>query len=553
MVLLSGVKVRMTSAAAVAVLLLCSAGALDAAGEPVAKINASLTRGEAPLSVMFDALKSAPGDGEIVRYDWDFGDESPHNPRFEHGWLAAHRFERPGTYPVELTVHDSSGASAEVTVEVTVVPPAGPVYYFSSSEGDDSRTSEQARDPQTPWKSFEMLKTAVRTARPGTRLLLKRGDTFPGSNVEFWRRDLPVDSARPIVVGAYGEGPKPVIRCTSGALFRPTIDGVVLQDLNCQGGGTAQRAVFTRGGGPTTVNHLVLRRLTIEGFRTGIFPGGGGHEPNRFIFLEECVVRNNGNWGWLGGAGDHMVIRHCTFAHNGTSAKYQHNIYFRGDAFLIKDNVIHQGSGLGVNTHFTSDTIIRRNFIHHNGTGPGGGIGISTGGKTDVIKHVLVEGNYLYQNLLGMWLLGTEGLTVRNNVFHGQTSRIFGGMKGMVGTKVYHNTFYANQNNIFDGSGQGLRVVNNIFSRNARLIYAGEAVRSHNLYQRAVPEGQEQGALVGDPRFVDAQNGDFRLQAESPAVDGAAPLPVPFDFAGKPRPTGNAPDIGAHESGGPEN
>ncbi len=520
-----------------------------ASAEPVAVIEASLTRGEAPLSVMFDALKSAPGEGEIVRYDWDFGDESPHNRRFEHGWLAAHRFERPGTYPVRLAVHDSSGAVALATVTLTVVEPSGPVYYFSSSQGDDSRSPEQARNPQTPWKSLDMLKVGLPNAEPGTRFFLRRGDTFAASNVEFWRHGRPVDAARPAVVGAYGEGPRPVVRCDSGALFRPSIDGVVLEDLDCQGGGKGDRAVFTRGGGPTTVNHLVLRRLTIEGFNIGIFPGGGGAEPNRFIFVEECLFRNNSQWGWLGGAGDHMVIRHSEFDNNGSSAKYQHNIYFRGDTFLIEDNNTHHSSGLGINTHYTRDTIIRRNLIHHNGWGPGGGVGISTGRKTDVIKHVLVEGNYFSENLLAMWLIGVEGLMVRNNVFRGHRARVFGSMKGMVGTEVYHNTFYANQDNIFDASGTGLRVANNIFCGNAGVIYQGEAERRNNLYDGDVPAGAEEGAVVGDPRFVFAEKGDFRLRAGSPAVDAGAQVPVPFDLSGKPRPVGSASDIGAYEFG----
>ena len=526
----------------------------NSAGPPVARIEASLTQGIAPLSVMFDALKSVPAKGQIVRYDWDFNDESPHNRRFEHGWLAAHRFERPGSYTVTLSVHDTAGGSAVTTVTLTVLPATGPVYYFSFSEGDDGRSPEQARNPKTPWRSGEKLKAELQKVEPGTRLLLKRGDTFSAASLEFSRREG-LDGSTPIVVGAYGDGAKPILRCESSALFRPATDGLVLEDLHCDGGGKGDRAVFTRGGGPTTVNHLVLRRLTIEGFIIGVFPSGGGREPNRFIFMEECLVRDNRKWGWLGGDGHHMVIRHCEFDNNGTSAKYDHNLYFDADVFLIEDNNIHHSSGLGVNTHHTRDTIIRRNRIHHNGRSPGGGIGISGFVTKDtppqyVLEHIVVEGNNIYDNLLGCWLKGVKDLTFRNNVFCEQRSRIFGGMnEWMQDTQVYHNTFYGNRSDIFDGSGANLKVMNNIFFRNDGVVYNGAAERSNNLYGDKVPEGDEPGAVCGDPRFVDAVNGEFHLRADSPAVDHGAKTPVSFDFSGKARPIGKAPDIGPFESG----
>ncbi len=47
-------------------------------------------------------------------------------------------------------------------------------------------------------------------------------------------------------------------------------------------------------------------------------------------------------------------------------------------------------------------------------------------------------------------------------------------------------------------------------------------------------------SFVTDPLFVDPDNGDFRLQAGSPAVDMGVDVGFPFN--------GNAPDIGAFES-----
>jgi hypothetical protein len=53
-----------------------------------------------------------------------------------------------------------------------------------------------------------------------------------------------------------------------------------------------------------------------------------------------------------------------------------------------------------------------------------------------------------------------------------------------------------------------------------------------------------------DPLFVDVAQGDFRVQAVSPAVDAANPEPLALndhDFIGAVRPQGDGPDIGAFE------
>ena len=56
-----------------------------------------------------------------------------------------------------------------------------------------------------------------------------------------------------------------------------------------------------------------------------------------------------------------------------------------------------------------------------------------------------------------------------------------------------------------------------------------------------------EGGVIGDPMFVDTENGDFRLKPGSPAIDGAADLGYKIDFDGKSRLIGDAPDIGAYE------
>jgi parallel beta-helix repeat protein len=81
-------------------------------------------------------------------------------------------------------------------------------YYFSSSQGNDSRTSIQAQNPSTPWKSIDMVDSIFPSLQPGDQVLFKSGDTFYGSIVTTQSGGT---SSAPITFSSYGPGAKPVI------------------------------------------------------------------------------------------------------------------------------------------------------------------------------------------------------------------------------------------------------------------------------------------------------------------------------------------------------
>lgn len=80
-------------------------------------------------------------------------------------------------------------------------------YYFSSSSGDDSRTTTEAQNPNTPWKSISKLNSIISLLAPGDSILFKRGDTFYGSIYISVSGLLSL----PIVFSAYGNGSQPII------------------------------------------------------------------------------------------------------------------------------------------------------------------------------------------------------------------------------------------------------------------------------------------------------------------------------------------------------
>ncbi len=99
---------------------------------PVAEIQLNPAEGgPAPLDVAFGGANSSDGDGNIVSYEWDFGDGNTAT-----GVLVENTFVDPGTYVVELTVTDNDGLTNTTSVEIVVSQVlAAPFALFDVSLG----------------------------------------------------------------------------------------------------------------------------------------------------------------------------------------------------------------------------------------------------------------------------------------------------------------------------------------------------------------------------------------------------------------------------------
>ena len=80
-------------------------------------------------------------------------------------------------------------------------------YYFSTSTGNDSRSSTEAQNNVTPWKSINKLNAFFNQLKPGDSVLFKRGDVFYGSVIV----SVSGNTTAPITLSAYGTGPQPMI------------------------------------------------------------------------------------------------------------------------------------------------------------------------------------------------------------------------------------------------------------------------------------------------------------------------------------------------------
>jgi PKD repeat protein len=80
------------------------------------KVNEEVTF---DASASYDPDADAGAGGIIVKYEWDFGDGSPH----AMGVIVTHTYTKPGEYTVILTVIDDLGAtSAPQRITISVVP-----------------------------------------------------------------------------------------------------------------------------------------------------------------------------------------------------------------------------------------------------------------------------------------------------------------------------------------------------------------------------------------------------------------------------------------------
>lgn len=230
--------------------------------------------------------------------------------------------------------------------------------YVSTSEGSDSNTGLSASDPVASWDKARNL------LRQGSSdwILLKRGDTFGG--VRF-RDELRGESAlHPIVVGSYGEGPRPVL--TSGIkLWSQGQQNAVFRDLEIrQPSVESGNAIDFLG---DDMRNILVENCLSDGGDSRIH--GSESHPDMFQITvrrttfvnSHRTVMTNGTWGDLANRCqglfankvEGMLVEECVLDHNGWSEGYEsdpdlqapnmysHNLYLSsGNRDLtVRDNV----------------------------------------------------------------------------------------------------------------------------------------------------------------------------------------------------------------------
>jgi len=98
-------------------IVLSATGWLGFANEkPIARFTATATaKGAENLAVLLDATESQDPDGQIVSYQWLFGDGYTGS-----GITKAHTYQTPGDYQVTLMLFDNGGEGGSAVATITV-------------------------------------------------------------------------------------------------------------------------------------------------------------------------------------------------------------------------------------------------------------------------------------------------------------------------------------------------------------------------------------------------------------------------------------------------
>ncbi|MEO1774044.1 MAG: cadherin-like domain-containing protein [Pseudomonadota bacterium] len=328
-------------------------------------------------------------------------------------------------------------------------------------------------------------------------------------------------------------------------------------------------------GAYSTVN-LRSNYVVVEGFD---IVGGGGHgidaESVHHTKILNNVIHNSGGSGIQYNYSDFIHIEgnvtHSNASTNGFHTSgislYQNrNIsddvedgQFRN---VVKDNISYNNiEGPTILTEHTDGNGIIIDDFRNTQVAPGGGDLRQGPAFGEYVGETLVEGNLVYENGgKGIQVYLSDNITVRNNTaYNNNLDNVNPGTwRGELSNAQSSNNTWVNNIAVTDPD---VNVHNNAIADTSHSGYVNENIVWENNLTFSGTEGEpsinsnngpilsSDGNLIGvDPRFVDPENGDFRLQSDSPAIDagtGAFGL-SPTDLNGDDRTIGPV-DLGVYE------
>jgi parallel beta-helix repeat protein len=419
-----------------------------------------------------------------------------------------------------------------------------PEAYYVSPDGNDM-------NPGTFLQPWRTIGKAARSVIPGDTVYVRAGTYY-----EFVRLSVSGREQNPINFLAYpGE--------------TPVVDG--------------QNQI---PGGWTGLITVIGDWVRISGFevRNSLYVGvqlEGQHDRADHIYAHHNQLDGIFIQGDFGTVEDSRIWRNVMANQNNTSgirepalATARDTVDDITDYAVLRNNIVWENWGIGIDTFESNGTVIAGNIVHDNI----GNIKISD--ATNVVCNrnfiYMTPGSITYRlgSNYGI-LLGDErytppsaNLTIINNIAYGNLKNMswYRGVQGggMNNVLIANNTFVNNMPNeinarnvdIGSGTHQNVRIMNNIIVQDdlqhiEDITINPEVVLSYNLWSND-PRDAILGtnSIVADPEL--ARTGDpftpawFHLTASSPGLDNALLLPeVLVDFYRRAR--GSAPDRGAVE------
>jgi hypothetical protein len=242
--------------------------------------------------------------------------------------------------------------------------------YVSSSLGNDANSGLTPKDPVRTIARGESL---LRTGMPDW-LLLNRGDVW-NTSLGDWRK-VGRSANEPMLIGAYGEGPRPLLQTGNSNGFTAwrssvnTYSNIAITGLHFHANGNIG------SGGPTGIlwhrpgENLLIEDVMIRGYKDNIVvqsvePASPmkNVEVRRSVIVDSFAL-NSSMWGGGHSQGIYadnvhgILIEGNLFDHNGWNPKvpgaiptiFNHNLYiqFSSSGLVVKDNIIARGASHGM-------------------------------------------------------------------------------------------------------------------------------------------------------------------------------------------------------------
>jgi hypothetical protein len=416
--------------------------------------------------------------------------------------------------------------------------------FYLSSKGND----ENPGTKELPWKTLALIHDYQ--FLPGDTIFFSRSSSFTGG----FTISSSGNKEKPITFSTYGTGeaPKftnPDFYTLNGNVIQIKgsyieIDGLYFHDCATVIYDTIGQklwddvhklgAVYIAEG----ADHNIIKNCEVIRCPVG-FKIYGQHNLVTYNYIHDNNEPMAPHWGPLG-----IVV--CTsnneFSYNrfenlvAPSKAYGHD----GGAIEIDDrdypkqNIrIHHNYSKGNQgfIEFVGRTLQDNIIIHHNVcadyqsfigfTGPCTNIRIENNTVVRILAHKKPDS----EDVVFWSYFDNENIIVRNNIFYIDPLKV---------ERVYARGVFSRDHNLY------FRTDNPQLSDQA----------SEAAYNRYVIGGGAwlgEGDKIGDPLFVDVENFNFHLRADSPAIDSGTDLGYTKDFDDNPVPSGDAPDIGAYE------
>lgn len=435
------------------------------------------------------------------------------------------------------------------------------VYYLDSEAGNDAN---EGTSPEKAWKTFYNLNRTI--LKSGNKILLKRGGAWQGQ-IMAKGSGTP---ANPIILGAYGEGERPVIDGNgkvNAPVYLSNQSNWVIQDLELMNhaperGDTYRCGILVENKNGGTVSNIKILNNYVHDV-SGSFRYIGDFHPHQYGGIAVNVIGKSGTDKYdnvhiegntverVGRTG--IVVWDHIFAEDGeasTNVIIRNNkvkdidsdgiLAFGCDGALIEYNVADGCGSYREDDQFNGSVAIwctrgRNCIIQHNEAFntkalPGNNDGTGFDIDMDAV-NCIVQYNYSHDNEGGFMLLvdasNSSGSIVRYNISQNDKTRIFMFAGGVTpGTQIYNNTIYLGEGSttkIIDHTWDDGGDINASWSFKNNIIYnlgSGDykipgigAVIEGNLYYGNHPENEpfDPYKLIIDPLFINPGNGGTGL------------------------------------------